>query len=98
MTNNEEELVRVKILRGGHRSSVSMDYYLASLLKDRLGGEAPFRDWVQTTADELERSWQEKAGASAVGSRIRARSGLSRMIQREAIRYVLSRQEGWKGA
>ncbi len=87
---NEEELVRIKIVRGGARSSVSMDVFLASVLKEKLGGDAEFKAWVQTTADELERTWQEKALLLPAGSRVRARSGLSRMIQREALRRVLT--------
>lgn len=89
-TNQEEELVRIKILRGGFRSSISMDLYLAGLLKEKLGGEAEFKLWVQTTADDLERAWQEKVSQTSAGSRVRAKSGLSRLIQREAIRHVLS--------
>jgi hypothetical protein len=93
MIANEEELVRIKILRGGTRSSISMDLYLASLLKEKLGGEAEFKTWVQTTADELERAWQEKIAQTPVGGRVRAKSGLSRLVQREAIRRVLSRDD-----
>lgn len=84
-----EELVRIKISRGGYRSSISMDLYLASVLMDKLGGEPEFKSWVQTTADELERAWQEKAALTAAGGCVRAKSGLSRLIQREALRYVL---------
>lgn len=87
---NDEELVRIKILRAGYRSSVSMDVFLANLLKEKLGGEAEFKNWVQATADTLERDWKEKALALPTGSRVRARSGLSRMIQREALRRVLT--------
>lgn len=87
---NDEELVRVKILRAGCRSSVSMDIFLANVLKEKLGGEAEFKRWIQTTADALEREWQEKALSLPVGSRVRARSGLSRMVQREALRRVLT--------
>lgn len=90
MEHNEEELVRIKILRGRSRSSVSMDLFLANALQEKLGGEAEFKTWVQSTVDELERRWQETALKVAAGSRVRARSGLSRMIQREAIRRVLT--------
>lgn len=90
MDTSEEELVRIKIQRGGYRSSVSMDLFLASVLTEKLGGEAEFKTWVQTTADDLERAWQEKALKTATGGRVRAKSGLSRLIQREAIRRVLS--------
>lgn len=91
METSEEEIVRIKIQRGSYRSSVSMDLFLASALAERLGGDAEFKAWVQTTADNLERSWQEKASnGAAIGQRIRAKSSLSRMVQREAIRYVLS--------
>lgn len=90
MDKNEEELVRIKILRGGYRSSVSMDLFLANTLQAKLGGEVEFRTWIQTTVDELERRWQEAALEAKAGSRARARAGLSRMIQREALRRVLS--------
>lgn len=87
---NEEELVRIKITRDGYRSSVSMDVFLANVMKEKLGGEAEFKHWVQTTADALERAWQQKALSVPAGARVRARSGLSRMIQREALRHVLT--------
>lgn len=90
MGNDDEELVRIKILRAGSRSSVSMDSYLAALLIEKLGGAPEFKRWVQTTADALESSWQEKAKSLPAGSRVRARAGLSRMIQREALRRVLT--------
>lgn len=86
---NEEELVRIKIRRGGYRSSVSMDLFLANALKGVLGGDTEFKTWVQTTTDELDRAWQESASKGVVGSRVRAKSGLSRLIQREALRRIL---------
>ncbi len=90
MDQNDEELVRIKITRAGYRSSVSMDFFLASTLQAKLGGEVEFKAWVQSTVNELERQWQEAALGAKAGSRARARSGLSRMIQREAIRRVLA--------
>lgn len=89
MNTDDEEIVRIKILRGGYRSSVSMDLFLANVLKEKLGGDVEFKLWVQTTADELERAWQERVTGTAVGGRVRAKSGFSRLIQREAIRRVL---------
>lgn len=77
---HEEGLVRVKVMRAGRPSSVSMDIFLATVLKESLGGEAELRRWVQSTADELQRVWQEEG---------RTRTGLSRLIQREALRRVL---------
>lgn len=97
MDKNVEELVRIKISRGGTRSSVSMDLFLADVLKEKLGGEAEFKTWIQTTVDVLEREWQDRALTSRVGSRIRARSGLSRMIQREALRRVLEASDSFSG-
>lgn len=93
MKTSEEELVRIKILRGGYRSSISMDLFLAGVLTEKLGGEAEFKVWVQTTADELERAWQDKVSHTAAGGRVRAKSGLSRLIQREAIRRVLYHED-----
>lgn len=90
MEHNEEELVRIRIRRGGYRSSISMDLFLANILKEKLGGEAEFKTWVQATVDSLEKQWGEMAVATRAGSRVRARSGMSRMIQREAIRRVLT--------
>lgn len=90
MEQNEEELVRIRIRRGGYRSSISMDLFLANVLKEKLGGEAEFKSWVQTTVDQLEQQWEDKAASMRAGSRVCARSGLSRMIQREAIRRVLT--------
>lgn len=90
METNEEELVRIKFLRNGYRSSVSMDLFLANLLKEKLGGDAEFKAWIQTTANELEIAWQEKVSQTVAGGRVRAKSGLSRLIQREAIRRVLT--------
>jgi hypothetical protein len=91
MIGNEDEIVRVKILRCGHRSSVSMDIYLAGLLKSMLGGDVEFRAWVQSTVNELDRLWQERASDEKTGTRIKSKSGLSRMVQREAIRQITSR-------
>jgi len=91
---NEEELVRIKIMRGGVPSSISMDLYLASLLQEKLGGSAELKLWVQNTVDDLERIWGEKAMQSKAGERVRIKSGLSRLIQREAIRTILSLANG----
>lgn len=91
MEMNNEELVRVRIQRAGYRSSVSMDLFLANTLKEKLGGDAEFKSWIQETVDKLEREWEEKAADTKTGSRVHARSGLSRMVQREAIRRVLTK-------
>jgi len=89
MVSNDEELVRINITRGKARSTVSMDAYLAEVLRNKLGGQAQMQAWVQETTEALERAWQEQAMTAAAGDKVHAKSGFSRLIQREALKYVL---------
>lgn len=90
MLNKEQELMRVAIYRGRARSTVSMDAYLAQVLSDQLIKEKKsLQQWVQETADLLDAQWGNKAMQVRVGERVRAKSGLSRQIQREAIKRIL---------
>ncbi len=95
MLNKEQELMRVAIFRGGARSTVSMDAYLAKVLSDQLIKEKKsLQQWVQETADLLDAQWGNKAMQVRVGERVRAKSGLSRQIQREAIKRILENLQG----
>lgn len=90
LERGEEELVRINIMRGGIRSTISMDWLLGSTLAEMVGGETGLRNWVQDTVDRLEAEWANKTLESRAGDRVHAKSGLSRMVQREALKYVLT--------
>jgi len=92
MEDNDEELVRIKVVRGDYRSTVSMDILLAKVLSERLGGEPQLKVWIQKTIELLEAKWAQDAIGKNVGERIHAKSGLSRMVQREALKFVLTIQ------
>lgn len=95
MLNKEQELMRVAIYRGRARSTVSMDAYLAQVLSDQLIKEQKsLQQWVQETTDLLDAQWGNKAMQVRTGERVRAKSGLSRQIQREAIKRILADLHG----
>lgn len=89
--SNEEELVRVSVYRGAYRTTVSMDLFLSEILTQIIA-PTTLQQWVQTTLDKLERDWQYQSAGMKIGQRVRAKSGISRLLQREALRHVLNTQ------
>jgi hypothetical protein len=89
----QDDLVRIKILRHGLRSTISMDIYLADRLKKKLCEKAPkemhergdilLANWVQNTIRQLEEE----------GTNSYQRIGFSRIIQRRALIELLERLE-----
>lgn len=67
-----------------------MDAFLANELAKRLGNEQVFRAWVATTVEAFDAEWMAKAGDLHDGDRVRIRAGVSRMVQREALRKLLA--------
>lgn len=84
-----EEIVRVPVFRQGKRTSVSMDAFLADEMAKRLGNDQVFRNWVAATVEAFDAEWMAKAGDLRDGERVRIRAGVSRMVQREALRALL---------
>lgn len=89
MLKNDEEIVRIRVSIGNRRSTISMDYVLAEELEKRLGNEDAVKVWVNTAVNRLDQEWAEKSSGMSIGDRVRAKSGLSRMVQREALKFVL---------
>lgn len=92
--DKDEEIARISIKRGGvNKSSVSMDAYLAQMLEiELLKKGQTLQRWVQETCDRLDSQWDTAAMSMKSGDRVRAKSGVSRLIQREAIKYLLGRK------
>lgn len=85
-----DEIVRIGIMKnGGHPSSISMDLYLAEALVKKVGGEKEMAQWVQKVVSDLEREDGVNSLGTAIGTQTHAKSGLSRRVQRAALRYVL---------
>jgi hypothetical protein len=87
-----DDLVRIKIMRQGFRSTVSMDIYLATKLKKKLCETAPREmqgrgdillvNWVQNTIHQIEQ--EDEAHRYQ-------RIGFSRIIQRKALIELLEK-------
>ena len=75
-------IVRVHIVVEGRRTSVSLDELLVELVIKKLGGSEQIVMWVTGAA---ERAVQRLQSCSAFR---RQRIGLSRLVQREAIRLI----------
>lgn len=88
--DQERDIVRVSVTIGGIKTSVSMDGRMFYFLGLKFGGEEDARVWVRNTLARLESEWAEAASKADVGDRIRANTGLSRAIQREAIEELCS--------
>ena len=94
-----DEIVRVSVHHRGKKTSVSMDAFLANAMMRYLGGDLPvLREWVARRVDLLESQWQEKAAEGAPGERVRVKSGISRLVQREILREMLENPAGKKTA
>ena len=91
MLDEEMEFFRIMIKKGKGRSSVSMDAYLAQILIESLPKEITIQQWVQQTCDQLDQLWQIQAMQSKLGQRIHAKSGFSRQVQREAIKFIVEK-------
>lgn len=90
MQDDDRDIVRVAITIGGVKSTISMDGRLSYYLGQKLGGDDKVRGWVRETVTRLEREWAAKAAEATTGERVRANTGLSRAIQREALDEVMS--------
>lgn len=86
---NDDDLVRIAVVVGSTKTSISLDGLLATYLSERLGGIEGVRVWAKETVAALEKEWAAKAVGQAVGSRVRAKTGLSRAVQREAFRMLI---------
>jgi hypothetical protein len=74
--------VRIPLLDGKtHKSSVSMDGFLAECLIGVLGNYAEATKWVETHAIQIREAAQD--------DRHIRRVGVSRLVQREALKLVL---------
>lgn len=82
---DNQDLVRVAIVIGGVKSSVSMDGRLFHYMTLKLGDKDQVRNWVRDTVRRLEREWGENAERIAYGDQVRANTGISRAVQREVI-------------
>ena len=81
----DSDLVLFSVQVGGVRTSVSMDGRMVHYLDKKMGGRDKVSAWVKGTAIRLDEEWREAAQGAAVGVRIRANTGMSRAIQREAL-------------
>jgi len=89
VNEDDRDIFRVAIMKNGVKSSISMDGQFAHYLQLKLGSEDRVRSWVRETATRLEREWSEAAVSAEAGQRVRANTGLSRAIQREALDELL---------
>lgn len=84
MDSIDPKFVRVNIIVDGRRTSVSLDALLAELLAEEVGGAIALAEWVGKQANRLSGVQQVSDGD---GGR-RNRAGLSRLVQREALKMV----------
>lgn len=74
--------VRIPLDNGKiHKSSVSMDGFLAECLIDALGNQAEAARWVEAQAIQIREE--------ALPGKVIRRVGVSRLVQREALKIVL---------
>jgi hypothetical protein len=81
MNDMDSKIIRVSVVVDGRRTSISLDGYLGELLIRALGGDVELGEWVSGHANRL-------AEIVGTGKTRRVRAGLSRLIQREAIKVV----------
>jgi hypothetical protein len=86
-----DEIIRIAVSIDNKKTSVSFDSVFIAYLSERLGGLDAVRGWVKETAVRLEREWQDKAVKTTIGGRVRAATGLSRAIQREALHLLMKK-------
>lgn len=89
--DDNDGIVRVRVKRDGHRTSVSLDvmfYEAGSLL---LGSNKAFEGWLQDQVTALDISWCNRAVNAKVGERVRPNAGLSRLIQRRVLQMVIEK-------
>ena len=88
-----EEIIRVKVLREGkYRTTVSFDKLLVEFAVDAINGDlASFGKWLQERLEALEHEWANKAQESAVGEKVHADAGLSRLLQREVLKMIVEK-------
>ena len=85
---SDDHFVRIAIRSRGVRTSISLDGLLADYLTQKLGSTERLRGWVQETIENIERKDDEAAQFAPIGARLRAKTGLSRAIQREIFRVL----------
>lgn len=74
--------VRIPLCDGKiHKSSVSMDGFLAECLIGALGNQAEAARWVEAQAIQIREA--------ALPGKVMRRVGVSRLVQREALKIVL---------
>lgn len=89
--DNNDGIVRVRVKRDGHRTSISLDvmfYEAGSLL---CGGSKAFEGWLQEQVTSLDMGWANKAVVAHVGDQIRPNAGFSRLIQRRILQMVIEK-------
>lgn len=82
---DDDEIIRLMVVFKGKKTSISMDATLAYYLGLNNGGIDSVRAWAKATVVRLEREWNDLAVNLAPGERVRAKTGLSRAIQREGL-------------
>lgn len=78
----DPKFVRVSVIVAGRKTSVSLDALLAELLAEAIGGTIALAEWVSAQANRLSGIQQISEGDH------RSRAGLSRLVQREALKLV----------
>lgn len=75
-------IVRIHVVVGGRRTSVSLDELLVQLVMIKLGGAEQIVVWATAAAERAVQRLQACPAAR------RQQIGLSRLVQREAIRLI----------
>lgn len=80
--NLSARISRIHVVVGGRRTSVSLDELLVELVMKKLGGAEQAVAWATETADRAVQQLHVSQEPR------RRRIGLSRLVQREAIRLI----------
>lgn len=89
MAEEDRDIFRVAVMKNGVKSSISMDGRFAYHLRRKFGSDEGVRNWVRDTVIRLESTWSAAAAQTGFGQRVRAETGFSRAIQREALEELL---------
>jgi len=85
MDSIDPKFVRVNIIVDGRRTSVSLDALLAEMLAEAVGGTVALAEWVGSQANRLSGVQHVSDGDSVR----RNKAGLSRLVQREALKMMV---------
>lgn len=87
-TSDDKDIFRCGIVIGGVSTTVSMDGRFAFYLAKKLGSKERVKEWIRASVRHLELEWSNSSSESG-NIKVRANTGLSRAIQREALDYLL---------